>query len=531
MKIREIHLEDFKRFTDLTIKEIPKEAKLVVLIGPNGCGKSSMFDAFKTWHRLNGYNNGTDNEYCKKDKMDPREAYQLVKISFYEDVENVSRDEKRKYFYFRTAYRNSPNITITSIGKVESPLEKVDNKMMIANDSTVNDNYQRLVAETISKVFDKNYDGRKVEELREELIGKIKSSINRLFGDLELLEIGLPTDKPEFYFKKGAVEKYSYEKLSGGEKAAFDLILDLVVKSEFYKDTIFCIDEPEAHMHTKLQSTLLKELFNLIPEKGQLWVATHSFGMLKEAKKLSEKNPNEIVFLNFDGYDFDEAVEITPSQCDETLWNKMLDITLDDYSALLTPDTIVFCEGTTKGRKRKDFDAKCYSNIFKNKYPSTMFYSLGSCNDIEKDRNSIVEFVKRLSPKSRIIRVIDRDDRSDEEVEELAGKGIHVLRYRNIEGYLLNEEVLLKWCDELGHKELKGQVLQIRKQRLIESENRNNPSDDLKSAANDICTDLKRLFRLERCGNNGESIMRDSISKLITEDMTIYKELEQDIFG
>ena len=89
----------------------------------------------------------------------------------------------------------------------------------------------------------------------------------------------------------------------------------------------------------------------------------------------------------------------------------------------------------------------------------------------------------------------------------------------------------MKWCDELGHKELKGQVLQIRKQRLIESENRNNPSDDLKSAANDICTDLKRLFRLERCGNNGESIMRDSISKLITEDMTIYKELEQDIFG
>ena len=281
----------------------------------------------------------------------------------------------------------------------------------------------------------------------------------------------------------------------------------MVVKAEFYKDTIFCIDEPEAHMHTKLQSALLKELFNLIPENGQLWIATHSFGMLKEAKKLSIKNPNEIVFLNFDGYDFDEVVEITPSQCDETLWNKMLDVTLDDYSALLSPETIVFCEGTTKGRKRKDFDAKCYSNIFKNKYPSTMFYSLGSCNDIEKDRNAIVEFVRQLSPKAKIIRVIDRDDRSDEEVEELASKGIHVLRYRNIEGYLLNEEVLLKWCDELGHEELKSQVLQIRQKRLIESEKRNNPSDDLKSAANDICTDLKRLFGLERCGNNGESII------------------------
>ena len=216
--------------------------------------------------------------------MDPREAYQLVQIDFYENTASVSREEKRKYFYFRTAYRNSPNITVTSIGKVESPLEKVDNKMMIANDSTVNDNYQRLVAETVSKVFDKTYDSKKVEDLREELIGKVKLSIHRLFGDLEFSEIGLPIDKPEFYFKKGTVEKYSYEKLSGGEKAAFDLILDLVVKAEFYKDTIFCIDEPEAHMHTKLQSALLKELFNLIPENGQLWIATHSFGMLKEAK-------------------------------------------------------------------------------------------------------------------------------------------------------------------------------------------------------------------------------------------------------
>ena len=45
MKIKSIHLHDFKRFTDLTISELPETARLVVLIGPNGCGKSSVFDA------------------------------------------------------------------------------------------------------------------------------------------------------------------------------------------------------------------------------------------------------------------------------------------------------------------------------------------------------------------------------------------------------------------------------------------------------------------------------------------------------
>ena len=45
MRIRSIHLRDFKRFTDLKISELPETATLIVLIGPNGCGKSSVFDA------------------------------------------------------------------------------------------------------------------------------------------------------------------------------------------------------------------------------------------------------------------------------------------------------------------------------------------------------------------------------------------------------------------------------------------------------------------------------------------------------
>jgi len=46
MRIKKIQLKNFKRFTDLTIENIPEEAKLVLLIGSNGSGKSSIFDAF-----------------------------------------------------------------------------------------------------------------------------------------------------------------------------------------------------------------------------------------------------------------------------------------------------------------------------------------------------------------------------------------------------------------------------------------------------------------------------------------------------
>ena len=70
MKIKPIHLDQFKRFTNLTIKDIPSEAKLVVLVGPNGCGKSSLFDAFKTWYLRKAHGYWLDDHYCKKEEND-----------------------------------------------------------------------------------------------------------------------------------------------------------------------------------------------------------------------------------------------------------------------------------------------------------------------------------------------------------------------------------------------------------------------------------------------------------------------------
>lgn len=46
MRIKSVHLRNYKRFTDLRVEELPATARLVVLLGPNGSGKSSLFDAF-----------------------------------------------------------------------------------------------------------------------------------------------------------------------------------------------------------------------------------------------------------------------------------------------------------------------------------------------------------------------------------------------------------------------------------------------------------------------------------------------------
>ena len=58
-----------------------------------------------------------------------------------------------------------------------------------------------------------------------------------VFGDLSLNTITDPLGSNQgsgaFYFQKGTVDSYHYKNLSGGEKAAFDLILDLHLKRRF----------------------------------------------------------------------------------------------------------------------------------------------------------------------------------------------------------------------------------------------------------------------------------------------------------
>jgi predicted ATPase len=47
MKIKSLQLKNFKRFTALTLQHIPENTRLVLLVGSNGSGKSSVFDSFE----------------------------------------------------------------------------------------------------------------------------------------------------------------------------------------------------------------------------------------------------------------------------------------------------------------------------------------------------------------------------------------------------------------------------------------------------------------------------------------------------
>lgn len=537
MKIKSIHIQHYKRFTDLTVKGLPETARLVVLVGPNGCGKTSLFEAFNHWYKWRGFYNSGDKSYCvkKEDGVDMTVSDWFnrltpIELEFHDATLNTSESVQGK-FYFRSAYRNDPDFTIQNFSRQEDPIREQKYNLM-STDATVSSNFQRLVSSAVSGLFKSENGGKTVEELREELIGKIRESLKRVFGDLILTGVGDdPLNNGSFFFTKGVVENFHYKNLSAGEKSAFDLILDLIIKSASFPQAIYCIDEPEAHMHTHLQSCLLQELYNLIPNNSQLWVSTHSLGMLRKAQELEADNPGTVVFLDFDGHDFDTTITLEPSVINKTILRRFMQLALDDFAEFVSPQQIVFCEGNPNGHANPSFDAQVYNAIFGENHPETAFVSAGSCSEIDNKENTLIKSITALLKSSAIVKIVDRDDLSDDEVKVLAAQGIKVLSRRHIESYLFDDEILMKLCNSTGQGSLITACRAAKANAIQDSINRGNPKDDIKSASGTITVELKRILSLTQCGNKKESFILNSLVPLITEDTTIYKELEQAIFS
>jgi predicted ATPase len=521
MKVDTITLKNFKRFTDLTIHAIPHTAKLVLVVGPNGSGKSSLFDAFIHWYRQRvGFGRESDLGYFQKGDEVAFTWDNSVIVTTH-DNSNVAKNS----LYVRTAYRNDPEFAFSGVSRPVNPYEELRIARSIQNDQAVAQNFQRLVYDTISGVYDESNDPKTVKTLRDELIGGLRKSMHQVFGDLLVNNISDPLNEGTFSFEKGTVKSYPYKNLSGGEKAAFDLLLDIHMKLKFYEDAIWCIDEVETHLHTRVQGSLLKELFALVPEAAQLWITTHSLGIMRAAQELIAINPGSVAVIDFEGIDPDRSSTVAPSNLGRIAWEKMLSIALDDLSERLVPSTIVVCEGSRVGTRRKSFDAEIYNRILGATTSDVVFISGGSSNQVSAAGEAIAATLDDIAKGARVLSLCDRDDKSVSEVQEFERHGNIVLPERNLESYLFADDVLSALAESVDQSGLLPDLLKIKVDALNASVARGNRPDDLKSAAGEIFVGAVKLLGLTRAGNDKDAFMRDTLAPLVTSGMPTHDAL------
>ena len=400
---------------------------------------------------------------------------------------------------------------------------------MIDNDRAINTNYQRLVAQVFT-IF--QAQPMMTTDFTASLINPIRDPMSVLFPDLVLNSLSNPMEDGTFRFTKKASHGFHYKNLSGGEKAVFDLILDLVVATRAYDNTLFCIDEPEAHMNARVQAKLLTVLYDLIPEDCQLMLATHSIGMMRRARDIDAERPGSVVFLDFGGHEFDEPVVIEPTVPDRAFWKTTYEVALDDLAALVSPERVVICEGEPKNRnsgKSYSHDARCYGRIFETSFPETQFIPGGNASEVADDKRGIEYALGLLTEGCEVVRLIDRDSLSPPEIAELSGDGVRVLSRRNLESFLFDDEVLRALALSVGETDKVDELI-AEKSRILDAR-AGDTADDLKPASGQIYNACKSALQLSNPGNDAKTFMRDTLAPLIKPGMTAYDDLKRDVFG
>ena len=245
----------------------------------------------------------------------------------------TSQEDFKKSLYVRSAYRHDPSFRGATIQEQPNVLDRHAVRRLIDTDQTVQNNYQRIIWRLLGKV---TTPGLMTDDIMADTIGDLQRSMGIVFGDIHLDAVAAQ-DTGTFTFTKGTSQNFLYENLSAGEKAAFDLLLDVVVNKAAFDDSLYCVDEPEAHLSTKLQGKLLKELYKLIPGNSQLWLATHSIGMVRAAQEIRAEHAEHVVFLDMgfgpDGEprDYDQPQTIEPADPDHGFWTRHYAVALDDH--------------------------------------------------------------------------------------------------------------------------------------------------------------------------------------------------------
>lgn len=465
MRIKKLQLKNgYKRFHELTIDLGDDPKRIVALVGPNGCGKSSVLDGMlfhNNAHHQIGDKSNKNHEYHSMNQT-PNYNYQNVDIEFVDGNYRKIREEKAStgkentIFSFRSPYRYNSNLKVAqSKATNEIRLNGYGASSASDLDDKMEENYRRLYIKFNKYLHETDC---KPSEAKIKIIGDLNSSISKCLA-LEICSIGdIEASQGTLYFqKKDHPNRFEFNVLSSGEKEVVDILLDLYLRKDEYSDTVFLLDEPELHINTSIQKNLLLEINRLVGDDCQIWITTHSIGFLRT---LQEELKNDCQVIQFKSeYDLaSKPYTLTPMKSSKASWKDIFSIALDDLANLVCPRQIIYCEGRdSPGRNgtERGLDANVFNNVFSEQYPDALFVSSGGNTELDQRSDIAIAILSKVFSDLDILVLKDRDmasgrntNENDRQVYLQNNPNNHrVLRRWEIENYLYDKEVLANYCN------------------------------------------------------------------------------------
>jgi predicted ATPase len=504
MKIISIEIENWRNFENIEL-EIPEESTLVCLVGENGTGKSNILELLAVASSELGISSGVQlprgnpldeihsfsvtlklSDVVLEEVIDQLDAPHkewaenwdgILKLTTKKEegkdtekqifaidgvldqyqvplgnqIKNVLRQTREIYNVYLDADRAYPPVNIRSREIVEAERKEWETwewRRQWAQRPT-RDLYEEWIKYFLAKERQNATTFAQAARRAKEK-GEEQPDFNDPFTSYkESLESVLPhlnfrgIDENQQTIALDSVgTSLKFWQLSGGEREIAFLIGQI---DRFQlRRGLLLLDEPELHLNPDLVRLWVSFLRDTIDE-GQVWIATHSL----EAVEVTGPSAT----LVFEREEESRVVKRVNPLGERPIIN-ILSAAVGSPAFSISKLRFILIEGDRQGYERERFFSLCGN-------PTTnRFLEAGNCNQVLSKIEVLRELSEETEERLRLGAIIDRDFRSNEEVEDLESeRSIHVTRCHEVENLYLQPEAIDRILQQNGIDRSVSEVL------------------------------------------------------------------------
>ncbi len=446
----------------------------VIIIGANGAGKSRLGAWMEQTNLRSVHRIGAQRSLQFQDYIELK-SYEQASNLLLTGSQAPNKDHNNRWGHDGEKY-NYTSLLLNDYGHVLSTLMAKKNKQQ---------------EEYIKSCKEKEFNGLQHNTVPELIV----DTLQRIWGVVfPQRQIKLDDAKViAFFNKNGNIVEYKGKEMSDGERVVLYLIAQALCVPD---DKIIIVDEPEIHLHRSIMNRLWTAIENERQDCLFIYIThdTQFAANYKQSDKYWIKNYDGVSWL---------IEKIEESTLPEQL---VLDI-------MGNRKPVLFVEGTSDS-----YDTKLYREIYSNYY----IVPCGSCSTVIAQTKAM-----RANPQLHHLScfgIIDRDFRSDYEIEKYKENNIFTLRVAEVENLFLVEELL----------KIVNSIMAFNDDTRIEAVKRHIIEDRFRMQLNrqiceSIVAQLKYKLSTAEISKKNESEAKESLSSLLKS--ISYEAIQRDLEG